>query len=145
MNAFEQWQIRLSQLSNELYQLSVVHLQSTAAWRPAINAFRLPDHYLVCVDLAGMQKPEISVRVDARRVTICGHRPAPEPPRTEVGPSPQVLAMEIDYGPFERTVELPEPIQPEQVTAHYREGLLWIRLPLAAPSTSPIPVEEPQP
>ena len=143
MNAFEHWQIRLSQLTREFYQLSMVHMQSHPSWQPAINAFRLPDRYLICVDLAGMQKPDISVRVDSRRLTISGNRPPPEPAPSHS--HAQVLAMEIDYGPFERTLTLPEPIRPEQVTAQYREGLLWIQLPLVGASTPTRPPEELQP
>jgi HSP20 family molecular chaperone IbpA len=37
--------------------------------------------------------------------------------------------MEIDHGAFCREVELPHDVQPERVTANYRDGLLWIELP----------------
>jgi len=38
--------------------------------------------------------------------------------------------MEIDYGPFERMLELPAEVDPERVNAEHREGLLWVYLPL---------------
>jgi HSP20 family molecular chaperone IbpA len=42
----------------------------------------------------------------------------------------QLLAMEIDYGPFEREVQLAAEVEIEQVHAEQRNGLLWIYLPL---------------
>jgi HSP20 family molecular chaperone IbpA len=41
-----------------------------------------------------------------------------------------MLALEIDYGPFERRVELPAEVDVEQARAEQENGLLWIYLPL---------------
>ena len=41
----------------------------------------------------------------------------------------QMIAFEIDYGPFERVVELPLPVDVARVKAEQRNGLLWIELP----------------
>jgi HSP20 family molecular chaperone IbpA len=40
-----------------------------------------------------------------------------------------LLALEIDYGPFEREVHLPTEIDVEQASAEQQNGLLWIHLP----------------
>ena len=42
----------------------------------------------------------------------------------------QVLAMEIDHGPFERHINLPLSVDRARVTAEQRNGLLWIHLPV---------------
>ena len=39
--------------------------------------------------------------------------------------------LERAYGKFERTVQLPMPVQPEKVKATYREGVLTVKLPKA--------------
>jgi HSP20 family protein len=39
------------------------------------------------------------------------------------------LHLERVYGKFERTVQLPMPVQADKVKATYRDGLLEIRLP----------------
>ncbi len=44
----------------------------------------------------------------------------------------QVLAMEIDEGPFSRELVLPSEVDPRAVRAEQRNGILWIWLPLAA-------------
>jgi HSP20 family molecular chaperone IbpA len=38
--------------------------------------------------------------------------------------------MEIDYGRFERVLELPAEVDPNRVSAEQRDGLLWVDLPL---------------
>jgi HSP20 family protein len=42
----------------------------------------------------------------------------------------QMIAMEIDYGPFEREVRLPDEVDVNKVHADQKNGLLWIHLPL---------------
>lgn len=133
--------MHLHQLAVEMRRISLATFGGDAKWRPAVNAFKLSDRFLVCVDLAGMEKPAISVRAEPHRILISGTRPAPEPPHDIAGPS-HALAMEIDYGPFERVIELPAEIEPERVTATYRAGLLWIDLPLKIRQPKTIPVTE---
>jgi len=38
--------------------------------------------------------------------------------------------LEIDYGPFEREIELPAEVDAKQARAEQENGLLWIYLPL---------------
>ena len=95
-------------------------------WRPAINAFRCETAVSICVDLAGIDKSMIDLRVEPRRLTLRGSRQAPEPTDQAV----QMLALEIDYGPFEREVELPAEVDVEEARTEQENGLLWIYLPL---------------
>ena len=95
-------------------------------WQPAINAFRCETAVSICVDLAGIDKSLIDLRVEPRRVTVRGSREAPEPTDQAV----QMLALEIDYGPFEREIELPAEVDAKQARAEQENGLLWIYLPL---------------
>ena len=39
--------------------------------------------------------------------------------------------MEIDYGPFQRRIPLPEPVDGKSSRATYERGLLTIELPVA--------------
>ena len=100
----------------------------TAGWEPAINAYCCEGCIRVCVDLAGVDKSGLELSVQPRLLTIRGQREAPEPAGKEHSPL-QVLAMEIDYGPFERQVELPDEVDTNQVTAQQSNGFVWIYLP----------------
>jgi HSP20 family protein len=129
MSEFDQLHAHMSRLADEMRRVAMGVFGSSTQWRPAVNAYRLADRYLVCVDLAGMNRDAISVRAEASRLVISGTRPAPEPPRDEGSPA-QTLAMEIDYGPFRRVLELPDAVDAGRVTANYRSGFLWIQMPL---------------
>src|SRR5438046_9437502 len=74
-------------------------------WQPAINAYRCDKCIRVCVDLAGVERSRIDLTVEPERLIIRGARDVPEPTHAE-GRAVQFLAMEIDYGPFEREVDL---------------------------------------
>ena len=70
-------------------------------WHPAINVFQCETAVRICVDLAGVDRSQIDLTVEPRRVAIRGTREAPEPTDAE-GRAVQMIAFEIDYGPFER-------------------------------------------
>ena len=72
---------------------------------------------------------EVNVQVTDRRLLIRGRRVLPEPIEQEKKGA-RVLALEIDYGPFEREVLLPGEVDVEKVSAEQENGLLWIYLPL---------------
>ena len=99
------------------------------AWEPAINAYRCETCIRICVDLAGVERSLIDLTVEPRRVVIRGARKLPEPTHAE-GNAVQLLAMEIDYGPFIREVSLPAEVEIDKAHAEQRNGLLWISLPL---------------
>ena len=118
-------------LGDVSYQVTRVHYAQCAPqkWQPAINAFRCETAVRICVDLAGVDRSVIDLTVEPQRVIVRGDREAPEPTDDE-GRAVQMLALEIDYGPFEREVPLPAPVDVENATAEQRNGLLWIYLPL---------------
>ena len=124
-----------ARLGDIAYQLTRVQFSSASwqgSWCPAINAYQCRDGFVICVDLAGVDRSHIDLSVEARSLWIRGQRAPPEPSEAE-GPALQILALEIDYGPFERELVLPAEVDPGQVQAEHRKGLLWIHLPLRAP------------
>ena len=122
--------IQLRWLQGTLGDVTVRSIQLWRAtphtWRPAINAFRCEKAVCICVDLAGIDQSMIDLRVEPRRITVRGSREAPEPTDQAV----QMLALEIDYGAFERVIELPAEVSVKKVRAEQENGLLWIYLPL---------------
>ncbi len=117
-------------LGNVTYQMTRLQLTTLGPyrWQPAINAFQCDKGLRICVDLAGVDRAEVDLTVEPQRVVIRGVRPAPEPTGDD-DHAVQMIAFEIDYGPFERIVELPLPVEVEQARAEQRNGLLWIELP----------------
>ena len=127
--------IRLKRLHGQLgevaYQLTHVQFSRFYApetWKPDVNAYRCAECVVICVDLAGVDRGQLDLQVEPRRLMIRGQRQAPEPPHPK-HKAVQILVMEIDYGPFEREVLLPADVDPDRVTAEQRDGLVWIYLP----------------
>lgn len=125
----ERLQRELGIIAAQVTQVRFTYSSTADRWRPAINAYRCGDRFIICVDLAGADQSTMQVLAEARRLIIRGQRHPPEPPCDQAY-SVQILAMEIDYGPFERVLELPAEIDPDGVKAEHREGLLWVTLPL---------------
>jgi HSP20 family protein len=119
----------LGNIAVQLTHTQFFHFSLPRVWQPALNAFRCGEQFVICVELAGVEKAGLDVRAEARRLIIRGTRQIPEPSCDEV-PAVHVLALEIDHGPFERILELPADVDPERVAAEHRNGLLWIKLPL---------------
>jgi HSP20 family protein len=113
------------------YHLTRVRFSPGSAhtWRPAINAYRCETCVRLCVDLAGVAREEIDLQITPDRLVLRGTREAAEP-KNENGRALQTLAMEIDFGPFERAFELPGEVDVARATAEQQNGLLWICLPL---------------
>jgi HSP20 family protein len=129
----ERLEQRLGALVSTFTQVHRVTYRPSASWIPSVNAYRCADAFVICVELAGIERRLISIRAERRRLDIRGQRPPPEPDCREPR-AVQALAMEIDYGPFERVIDLPADIDPDRVTAEHRNGLLWVHLPLSSPA-----------
>ncbi|MEM6313131.1 MAG: Hsp20/alpha crystallin family protein [Planctomycetota bacterium] len=119
----------------------------TDTWTPDVNLYETESAYLVCVDLAGVDKDSIDLTVVHQRLTLRGVRDVPRYPAEEMpgadaehdvsppdrgrpdGQRMRVHLMEIDYGSFCREVELPADVDRDRINANYRNGMLWIGLP----------------
>ena len=111
-------------------------------WTPNVNLYESDTAYIVCVDLAGVDKEKIELVVADQKLTLRGARLVPTMPEMDGQhggggggggehhhPKLRVHVMEIDHGPFCREVELPADVDRERIEAAHRNGLLWIELP----------------
>ena len=98
-------------------------LQQT--WRPSVDVYRLADGMAVVAELPGVEEADVKVVVDQGRLRIAGNRRMVTAP---AGAEP--LQLEIDYGPFERVVNLPAGADADRVTARFHGGLLTVHVPV---------------
>ena len=96
-------------------------------FRPAVDCFHTeePHELTVVVELPGVEPESVRIAVDERSLTIAGERPRP---RVDGQVYQQI---EIEYGPFQRVVQLAEDVDVAASSATYERGLLTIRLPVA--------------
>src|SRR3954463_9319691 len=71
-------------------------------WTPNVNLYETETGYLVCVDLAGVDKEKIDLEVVEQRLTLRGMRAVPTSATDTDMPNKRVRVhlMEIDHGAF---------------------------------------------
>lgn len=121
---------QLSALLRDAMHRNLGRCSPTEVWAPAVNVYQLPGRLEICVDLAGVDREALDVRVEPGRLLLRGTRSAPEPIDRGDGPM-RIVSMEIDYGPFQREILLPPEVVLEEVQSTYDDGLLWIALPMS--------------
>ena len=129
---------QMSKLVDQMHK-GYYNFLPSETWSPNVNLYENETAYLVCVDLAGVDKEKIDLVVADGRLKLRGHRAAPTTPDDAAAQSGsegelagkriRVHLMEIDHGQFAREVELPQDVVHEQIKANYRNGLLWVEIP----------------
>jgi len=92
-------------------------------WRPAMDAFHTYDDMILRYEIPGVLPEDIHLRVDGRVLYVQGERREPDPVPEELS-----LRAERTYGPFDRSIALPEGTDPAGVSATYLHGVLEIRV-----------------
>lgn len=93
------------------------------SWSPAVDIYQTPKEMIIRVEIAGVEKEDLSVEINSRAVRICGQR-RELPHLAESG----YRLAEIQYGRFERILYLPVPIDTDMVSSSYLNGFLEIHM-----------------
>ena len=107
---------------------------------PSVDVFYAdaPARAVVKADLAGVNVDDVALEIRGRQLTIAGER------RAEGAEGRLFQQIEIEHGPFRRTVELGADVVPEEARASYDDGILVVEVPLAAreEQSRRVPIEE---
>jgi HSP20 family protein len=94
------------------------------AWSPPADVYETADRFVIQIELPGVEEDDVLVQVEADQVTVKGER------RLTAGTRPECFhRMERSYGAFVRTFRLTEEVDPDGVTARFRDGLLQLEAP----------------
>jgi HSP20 family molecular chaperone IbpA len=107
-------------------------------FRPQADCYRTeePPTLHVVLELPGIDPSSVELVAAGHALIVSGTRERP------TAPGARYLAMEIDYGIFQRRIELGEEVDPAGATASYDRGMLKVTLPVAAhPQPGPVPIE----
>lgn len=116
--------------------LNAIGLRSGGKWTPPVDVVETPDEVLVTVDLPGVAASAVGVTLAGNMLTLKGESASIDAPEDR-----RVHMTERCHGPFERSVPMPVPVEPESVSAEARDGVLTVRLPKAERAkTRQIPV-----
>jgi len=95
-------------------------------WSPRVDVSERDEDYLVSFDLPGMEKDQIDVKFEDNLLTVSGERKLEKQEDTKKG-----CYVERVYGKFSRSVTLPKDVDPTEIKASYKHGVLEIRIPKA--------------
>jgi HSP20 family protein len=98
----------------------------TEAWSPAVDLWETNDEVVVAAELPGVREKEIQVTMTGDVLTIRGERA-----QQHEAQDGSFYRMERVFGKFERSIQLPIPVQADRVKATYRDGVLEVHLPKA--------------
>jgi HSP20 family protein len=106
-------------------------LMRTPSWRPPTDVYETEDKIIVRVEIAGMREQDFTIELNGRELTVRGARQDPAERRA-------FHQMEIRFGEFSLSLELPFHIVSEEVQAVYRDGFLVISMPKSRPRQIPV-------
>jgi HSP20 family protein len=103
------------------------------AWRPPVDIFETRRSIVICAELPGINKEDVSVDVNGSILILKGERRV----------NPEVdddlyFRRERKSGPFHRSFTLPVEIDTDGIAARFKDGVLEIELPrqkIIAPKT----------
>jgi HSP20 family protein len=108
-------------------------------FRPQVDSFRTEDplSFTVIVEIAGIDPEQVNISAVEGALLISGVR------RREPCEGRVYQQLEIEHGPFERLVHLPDDADLSQAEARYDRGLLTIEIPITekAPGPQRVPIE----
>jgi HSP20 family protein len=107
---------------------------------PSVDVFYAddPPRAVVRADLAGVLIEDVALEIRGRQLLITGER------RAEQADGRLYQQIEIEHGPFRRTVELGTDVVADDARAAYEDGILVVEVPLAPREQNPrrVPIEE---
>jgi HSP20 family molecular chaperone IbpA len=95
-------------------------------FQPQCDCYRTdePPALHLLLELPGVDPDAVRIDVVGTSLVVAGVRERPHPDRA------RYRQVEIEYGPFERRIELGEDIDAEAATATYEAGMLRLEVPL---------------
>ena len=96
---------------------------SASGWAPSFDVIDGEKEVTVRAEVPGVDPKEVQVTVSGNVLTISGEK---KESHEEKGS--QVYRSECSYGSFRRSVELPEGVDADKVSAEHANGILTVRL-----------------
>ena len=91
---------------------------------PSIDVAETDNGIVVTAELPGVRPDEVEVTVEGDMLSIHGEKREEKEEKRK-----GVHRVERRYGSFARTIHLPSSVDPEQVKAHSKHGVLTIEIP----------------
>lgn len=126
---FSRLQGEINKFFNHLQNLTKIPVGfATTAWVPQVNLYEKEDRYILLVELPGVEPRSLELSIQGKTLTLKGEKKP-----TETVATTRCQHMEITFGPFSRSIELPAAVDSDRIQANYKNGLLEISIPKQEP------------
>jgi HSP20 family protein len=97
---------------------------SCGKWRPVVDIYEEGDWVVLNAELPGIGKNDISIEVKNDILIISGQRS-----ESKELPKERYFIKERQFGPFHRSFQLQDTVDPDKIRASFKEGILEVRIP----------------
>jgi HSP20 family protein len=104
-----------------------IAMTAAAPWAPRMDVYEKDGALMIKAELPGVNREDIQVTLEQGDLMIKGERKEESEVKEE-----DYYSCERSYGSFFRRLPVPFEIQPEQVEASFKDGILEVRLPKPA-------------
>jgi HSP20 family protein len=135
---FERMRREMDELFGDVLERSFGGRRAGFSPRVDVSYAADPPRAIVTAELAGINPDDLDLQVRGRELVISGHRGPVDDTEGRV-----FQQIEIEHGPFRRTVQLGAEVVADQAKATYNDGILRVELPLQQPELrrQSVPVE----
>ncbi len=106
-------------------------------WQIAVDILETQEWYLIIAPLAGVPRSDVDVTISRNVLSISGNRPEPEIYREAY----KIPIKECFYGPFSRSIILPENLALDAIRATIERGMLIVTIPYLIVDARTVKVE----
>ena len=127
----------MDRLFDQFLEPAWPEMPALGEWKPALDVSEGKEAVIVKAELPGVEQEDISVSFEDGVLTIKGEKQSEKEEKDK-----RYHRVERSCGAFFRSVRMPVAIEPDKVTASFKDGVVTITLPKApeAKSTA-IPVK----
>jgi HSP20 family protein len=111
--------------------LPSTNLFGEGTWVPKLDISEGRKDITIRAEIPGIEAKDLDISIDGRLLTIRGEKKQEEKEKEET-----YYRVERSYGYFKRTIELPADVNPNNVNASYKRGILKVKLRKAKASES---------
>ncbi|MBO1002225.1 Hsp20/alpha crystallin family protein [Pseudogracilibacillus auburnensis] len=115
-----------SRLLNDSFLPSTSFWNEASSFTPKCNIEEKKGHYLVEVEIPGVDPKDIAIELDGNMLTIKGERKRETKTEKEEN---KMHVVEQSYGSFYRSFTLPNNTNPANIKAENKHGVLFIEIP----------------
>jgi HSP20 family protein len=112
-----------SEMSRVMNGLLEGNGRTNQAWTPAVDVWETESELVYAFDLPGIPEDMISVELEDNALTVSAERE-----REEEVSNDRFYRFERRFGSFSRTIGLPQGVNEDAISAHYKDGVLQVHV-----------------